>query len=301
MQPKVSILIPTYNYNVLPLVEMIHRQAKNTAIEFEIIVLDDASTNQIINSGNSTISTFSNSELIILTENIGRTAVRQLLAEKSKYENLLFMDADVMPVHKDFIQRFNWRSTDWDLQFGGIEYEKTKPEKNKIFRWKYGIARESISISERKKDPYQTINSGCFLIKKAVFLEINPFIKINKYGMDNYFKQLLNTHQSRILHLDNPVFHLGLETTVQYLKKALQAVETTVYLEEKDLLKNDLRPLQKSFLKLKLLGLTGIFSFIVSKLKGRIERNFHSSNPSLFWFDIYRLNYYIELKRKKSA
>ncbi len=39
-----SILIPTYNYNIVALVSEIHRQISNTEIPFEIICLDDAST-----------------------------------------------------------------------------------------------------------------------------------------------------------------------------------------------------------------------------------------------------------------
>ena len=38
-----SILIPTYNYDVFPLVENIHRQCKEATIDFEILINDDAS------------------------------------------------------------------------------------------------------------------------------------------------------------------------------------------------------------------------------------------------------------------
>ena len=38
-----SILIPTYNYNVFPLAQSIHKQCSDIDIDFEIIVLDDAS------------------------------------------------------------------------------------------------------------------------------------------------------------------------------------------------------------------------------------------------------------------
>ena len=51
----ISLLIPTYNYNVHPLVLELNRQCKQCGIDFEIIVLDDAGTqffdeNQAINS-----------------------------------------------------------------------------------------------------------------------------------------------------------------------------------------------------------------------------------------------------------
>ena len=39
-----SILIPIYNYNVYPLVEELHKQCIECKIDFEIICIDDAST-----------------------------------------------------------------------------------------------------------------------------------------------------------------------------------------------------------------------------------------------------------------
>ena len=38
-----SILIPTYNYNVYPLVSELQRQCLESKIEFEILCQDDAS------------------------------------------------------------------------------------------------------------------------------------------------------------------------------------------------------------------------------------------------------------------
>ncbi len=51
-----SILIPTYNYNTFSLVEELTNQAIATGISFEIIVLDDGSTDQISLKENSKIN-----------------------------------------------------------------------------------------------------------------------------------------------------------------------------------------------------------------------------------------------------
>ena len=39
-----SILIPTYNYNITRLVVDLHQQALDTYVDFEIIVIEDGST-----------------------------------------------------------------------------------------------------------------------------------------------------------------------------------------------------------------------------------------------------------------
>jgi glycosyltransferase involved in cell wall biosynthesis len=41
-----SILIPTYNYNTLLLVKTLQQQAIESKVVFEILVLDDASTDK---------------------------------------------------------------------------------------------------------------------------------------------------------------------------------------------------------------------------------------------------------------
>ena len=50
-----SILIPTYNYSIVELVRNVHKQAIIAKIPFEIIVIDDCSTNQDIINKNDTI------------------------------------------------------------------------------------------------------------------------------------------------------------------------------------------------------------------------------------------------------
>lgn len=53
-----SILIPTYNYNVYPLVSELHRQCLECGIAFEIIVFDDGSNRYI--KDNQQINSFKN-------------------------------------------------------------------------------------------------------------------------------------------------------------------------------------------------------------------------------------------------
>ena len=164
-----------------------------------------------------------------------------------------------------------------------------------MLRWKYGKARESKSVWERKKNPYFIISQN-LLIKKKSFLKANNFTE-NYYGLDNFFSNQLKRMDAKMLHIDNPVLHFGLEENEKFIKKALQAVETTVILENLGLMDNSMRPIQKSFLTLKKLHLTSLFHFVISKFKRKMERNFISKKPNLFWFDLYRLSYYIKLKK----
>ena len=92
-----SILIPTYNYSVVNLVNQLQKQAIEAAFVFEIIVVDDFSNNLLIIEQNNKINQLDFCQFIKNEKNIGRTASRNLLANKAKYESLLFLDADVLP------------------------------------------------------------------------------------------------------------------------------------------------------------------------------------------------------------
>ena len=96
-----SILIPTYNYNAFSLVNEIQKQAKEAGIEFEIICMDDGS--KLFLPENLEINSLENCSFEILKNNVGRSAIRNLLAKKASFDNLLFLDSDTIPVENNFI------------------------------------------------------------------------------------------------------------------------------------------------------------------------------------------------------
>ncbi|MBT3588289.1 MAG: glycosyltransferase family 2 protein [Flavobacteriaceae bacterium] len=295
-----SILIPTYNYDITNLVETIWQQCKKESFSFEIIVLDDYSTNLTITKNNDDIKDLEFCKHIKNKKNMGRTATRTLLCKEAKYDWLLFLDADVMPKFNDFIQRFNLEdNNNSKVIFGGISYDYEIPNQEKLLRWEYGRKREAKPVSKRLKEPYFIISQN-LMIKKSVFITSNT-IDESIYGLDILFSNNLKKKKVTIIHIENPVFHLGLETTTIFIEKSLEAVKTTFLLENKNLLEQDLRPLQKSYLKLKKWNLIGFYSFIVSKFLKKMKNNFHSLKPNLFLFDLYRLHYYIQLKTEKNA
>ena len=99
-----SILIPCYNYNALPLVNVLHQQIKHIS-EFEILVFDDDSDEHFKVSYRN-INELNNCNYKELPKNIGRSKIRNELAEASRFENLLFLDVDTMPLNDDFIENY---------------------------------------------------------------------------------------------------------------------------------------------------------------------------------------------------
>ncbi len=290
-----SILIPTYNYNAFPLAETIERQALKLGIVFEIICIDDGSFSPL-NIENQKINYLTNCKFIENIKNIGSKANRQLLAQKSHYDWLLFLDADVIPKHDNFIEtylkEFNNKA---EAIFGGFAYYDTKPNKDKRLRYTFGKRREEVFALIRNKNPYKVIISANFLIKKKLYLKINHKYLLNLYGLDYLFGALLKFNKIVVNHIDNEVYHLGIDDNLAYLEKTRKAVETLSYLYGLKKIQSNKISLLKAFRILRNLGLTKIFGKVILKFNLRIEKNLMSKQPNIFLFDLYRLGYFCKI------
>lgn len=293
-----SILIPIFNYNVYPLVSELQKQCSECKIDFEILCQDDAS-NEFLEE-NQNVNNTEHCRFELLEKNIGRSAIRNLLAAKAKFAHLLFLDADTFPKQKDFIQNYVFQiNNDEKVVFGGIEYQKEKPENDQLLRWLYGHARESLSVERRNANPNETALTSNILIKKDVFLSNKFDESIRKYGYEDLvFLSALKKKGIVVKHIDNPTYHLGLETSRQFLDKTKTALDNLkILLENKSLDSSESKILKVSIL-LKRLELVNFIAFLFLKNKQRIEQNLLSSTPSLLLFDWYKLGYFCTIKSK---
>lgn len=290
-----SILIPTYNYNIYPLVSEVNRQCLACQIKYEILVLDDFSSDFIIE--NSEINGFDNVAYFKNEENIGRTATRNTLAEKAQYSWLLFLDADVIPANKDFISQYiSFLNPENMVIFGGYQYQSTKPDPSRIFRYKYGKKCEEKAARLRKLNPYQYIFSGNILIQKKLFSETNYPLEGAFYGMDVYLAYQLFIKKTTITHIDNPIYHLGLESNEVFFAKALNAVENRkLFLSDSKEIEK-ISPLIKHYHFLKKYRLTTIVTFGFKISEPFLKRLILNKKPNLFCFNLYRLGYICSLK-----
>lgn len=288
-----SVLIPIYNYNVVNLVRVLHKQLSNACIPFEIICFDDASNNSFIEY-NTQIENFSNSKLILSKKNTGRVNARKTLCNKAKYNWLLFLDADVMPKSDAFVTNYiNLMSQNKDAVFGGFAYKDVFPDADNMLRWKYGKKNEQVPAILRNRNPYRVIISANFLIKKNAFINVIANFKATNtgYGFDSYFAALLKKMTYSVFHIDNEVYHLGIEESSVYLSKKKLAAEVLLELYKDNLLRCSENSLLKLFKKLKHYKLNHLFGLIYKISKHRLERNLTGANPNIFLLQLYRICY----------
>ena len=283
-----SILIPVYNYPVLPLVNELVKQCNASGITFEILCQDDASNSQE-NSRNQEVNLLPNCSFFINEVNLGRGKNINSLAQKAIYDCLLILDCDTFPTDSDFIQNYVEAISDSskNILFGGIIYEDKKPEKEQLLRWIYGQKREASSIL-----------TSNLLIKKDVFLQ-HPFDdSITKYGYEDLcFFSVLKKNNFEISRIENPTLHLNLETSEVFLNKTKIALENLVFLYDAKKISGEDSKIIKAFELLKKLKLTRFSAFLFKKKQIKIEQNLLSQNPSLFLFDLYKLGYFLSFQK----
>ena len=292
-----SILIPTYNYNVFPLVKEISEQCIYEKINFEIIVLDDASQNFHVE--NNEINSLSNCSYAVLNQNIGRSAIRNLLSTKASFENLLFLDADVRTRSDQFIKnyiRFLKNNSNYGVVYGGIVYQEKKPDNNQLLRWIYGNKREALAAEKRNEKVYVSFLTLNFLIKKKVFktVRFNENIPNLRYE-DLLFSFDLMKKNIPLQHINNQVIHNGIETSEVFLQKTNDSLKGLKFLLSNNYLPANYAKISTIFDLLKQTKLLFVVNFIYKKRKNSFEKNLLGNKPSLFIYDIYRLGYFSQL------
>ena len=287
----ISILIPTYNYNITSLVTDLHKQAVDTCVDFEIIVMEDGST--LFVEENKGINNVEFCRHIILDENIGRSAIRNKLADEAKYDHMLFLDCDAKVSSSHFVEKYISFCKEDCIVLGGRIYdeENTDPQFSLII--KYGKNRErndNRNLKDRQKNPMFTTPN--FLISKFIFNKIRFDESIKGYGHeDTIFGIKLHQMQINFIFIDNPVVHTGLEKNEIFILKTENAIRNLFNLYQSGKypsLINESKLLHH-YMIFKKLHMTAILAFKYKILRLFIQRQLCSSNPSLFLFDIYKL------------
>lgn len=291
-----SILIPTYNYNIYPLVVSIFEQCERYQIVFEIICYDDGSDKFQLE--NNQINALNNSKYIVLKKNIGRSAIRNKLAQDATFEHLLFLDADTMPVNHFFIKYYcKYIDQTPKIVYGGIKYQEEKPKKDELLRWVYGKEREALGVESRNKNTYLSFLTLNFLIHKSIFKRVKFNEEIpNLRHEDTLFSYNLKQKNIQIEHIDNPVYHLGLEDSIVFLKKSEEALFGLKYLLDAKLLDYRYLKITTVYQNIKSNRLINVMKIIFKITNLILKRQLLGKKPNLILFDFYRLVFLCQIK-----
>ena len=181
-----SILIPTYNYNIFPLVTELLDQTSKLDIDFEIICLDDGSKITFIE--NEAINKLKKCSFSSNETNLGRASNLNKLVKKAKFNHCLLLEADAFPKDKNYIKNYvSIIKEDINITFGGVIYSDKKPKNDSLLRWIYGHKRECKNLDFRKRNPYNIVFSWNLLISKEMLQKFSFDASIKDYGFEDFF------------------------------------------------------------------------------------------------------------------
>jgi len=287
-----SILIPIYNHKATKLVTELHTQCNKAKIEFEIILFDDYSK-ETYREDNRKLAGLFKVSYLEMSENYGRSKIRNMLAKNARYDKLLFLDCDSKIVYKKFIKKYLEAITNHKVVYGGRVYPKKPPKsKSKQLHWKYGTRRESPPAKKRNKNPYLSFQSNNFLIDRSLFLQYKFDNSISQYGYEDLvLATQFQNEKIQVLHIDNPIKHAGIEKTEVFLKKQKRAIDNLIELRSQN--KIMYTRLYRAYDKLKRRKVIPLFLKIYAQIEQRIETSLKSENPRLFYLDLWKLKYLI--------
>ena len=287
---SLSVLIPAYNCNCLPLVEQLLPLLQSDVNAYEVIVSDDATTNPEIIKANEAINQLPGCRYILKTENAGSAANRNYLGAISQYPLLLFLDCDISIPDRSFLKQYLSTPMDGVVNGGISIIDDVQLHQNLRYRYEKAEIPSHTAVM-RQANRYQHFRSTNFMITRSAF-EKCPFDeRFTRSGYEDVlYGKMLKQQHINVVHIDNPVLMTKFENNPDYVMKIERSLRTL------HTFRNELRGYSRL-----LTLVSGIHLSIVRNLirlwhqvfKKAERRNLCGSRPSLWVFKLYRLGYYL--------
>lgn len=292
---NLSIAIPTRNDDCSQTVSKLLEQARReTSLDFEILIADDASDNAEVIRQLNIIGNQEGCRLIRLKENVGRAAVRNMLAREAKYDKVLFIDAGVDINNQDFLKTYILHANDADIVCGGWKTEVGAETAKANLRAKYELdCEKNHTPLQRNKHPYRSFRTVNFLVHKDILLN-NPFpADMTGYGYEDVvFGKQAEKAGCTVLHIDNPVVYKSYEDNEAFVSKTIQSVNTLYIYRERI---GQYSKLHSIAFRLRKLRLDSLMVFLYKQRSVTWKKQLCGNCPSLRMLSLLKLGCYLSL------
>ncbi len=281
-----SILIPVYNYPVSSLVNELDKQCQSAGIDYEIIVMEDGSTKHLTENAN--LSSLPYVQYVANPKNIGRAAIRNMLAEKAKFEFLLFLDCDSQVDQSYFISRY-LETKEIEVVYGGTKY-LPQTDEDYLLHYTYGVEREAKDLHTRINDPHLHFKTNNFAVAKKIFQSVRFDESLTHYGFeDSLFAYELKNRRIPVLHIENPVVHAGLDHTEDFLQKAKQATENAWLLVQSGKIPAEEIRFTKKYNQISKWQMQRLMAVVLSVYEPYFIAYLKKSEPKIVYLDFLKL------------
>jgi len=220
--PKLSILIPYFHDDPVPLIEALSKQCAKRR-DVEVLIYDDGSNDPELNR--KTIASVKDVQgpigLFIAEQNRGRSFARNKLFEYARAPWVLFLDADMRPEKDSFVNDYVEliKSVDCDVIFGGFKVKEQSSDPERELHRALSEVSDCLTLAERQAAGPQFVCSSNLAVKKHV-LKSEPFdSEFSGWGWEDSEWAARVFKKFSLVHADIPAWHLGLETTDTLLKR----------------------------------------------------------------------------------
>lgn len=292
----ISICIPVYNFVILDTVRTLLAQADRWGVDVECVIFDDHSL-PYYEERNRALRDEPRVRYLPLIENIGRSKIRNRLADHAKGEWLIFMDCDMIPHDDYFIQRYDQETRgNADVVCGGIHYGGEPKDKNELLRWRTEMRNKRHLERMKRLALHMPVTTGNFMIRRSLYQRVRFNESLTGYGReDQLFSLELEKLGARIIWTDNPLVHLGLEQNETFLSKIEESIFNLVCVwnanpQFRRTMRNTSGRL-KAALLLRKLGLAPLVEQVFHFFRRPLRYRILCGDSKMWYFNFYQLGY----------
>lgn len=226
-KPALSVLIPFLRDDPEELLGLLDEEAGSVDGAAEIVVLDDGTGDPALTA--RLVARLKGmalpARLITLPANEGRAIGRNRLASTARGGSLLFLDSDMRPDHRRFLR--DWADLvsreDPAVAFGGFSLLQAPTDARFAVHRAMAAKSECVPYGERARQPEKYVYTSNLLVRRDVF-EAEAFDSgFTGWGWEDVEWAMRVSRRFRVVHLDNPATHMGLDTVAALAGKYEQS------------------------------------------------------------------------------
>ena len=214
MRPELTVLIPVLDWDLsLLLTALVHEiDTAGLAGRVRILIGDDGSRPEIRRANRAAVAGVEHVRLFENPARLGRSGNRNRLIGQVRTGAVLFLDGDVLPDQGDFLRQYlETLNQGKPVVCGGYSYRTrimTGPEYD-FYLYK-GRKTEWLPARRRQQTPWRYLFTGNVLVERSLLDRIPFDESFAGYGYEDIEWGIRLEREAGILHIDNPVSHLGL-------------------------------------------------------------------------------------------
>lgn len=227
-RPALSVLIPFFRDDPTVLIEALDDEAQSLDRSIEVVLLDDGSGDDALAERVTRAVEAARLPMrfVRLKTNEGRSKGRNRLTASARGGSFLFLDSDMLPDDRRFLKRWADLVAQHDpaVAFGGFSLLQASTDRAFAVHRAMAERSDCVPYQERAKTPEKYVYTSNLLVRRDVF-EAEAFdSEFAGWGWEDVEWAMRVARRFRVVHLDNPATHLGLDRADQLAGKYEQSV-----------------------------------------------------------------------------